>query len=265
MANASSIVSTAEKYVGKVAYVWGGTSLTNGVDCSGFVLAILELLGYTGVPRTSESQYEWATPVSTPSPGDLVFAQFPTDTTPSPGHVGIYVGDGMVVSAQDPALGVGGVASGAAAVRLYTSPSVSQEKSAAFPAAILFTGVSLLCLYMTLRSWPVDANGSAIRPAAYAVEILQGKNPEAGPSPTDNTSAIQAGLEAIASIWVVSKVASAIGGEAGAAGLFGSIWNGIKNVFGSGEDAAGDAIEDTAFTIPQAPGLGNTGSGTQLV
>jgi hypothetical protein len=164
------------------------------------------------------------------------------------------------------AMGVGGVASGAAAAKLYTPPSVSQEKSAAFPAAILLSGVSLLCLYMTLRAWPVDADGGAIRPAAYAVEILQGAKPEAGPRPTDNTGAIQAGLEAIASIWVVNKVVSAIGGEAGAAGVFGSIWNGIKSVFGSGEDAAGDAIEDTALTITPPPGLNNSGgSGTQLV
>lgn len=159
----------------------------------------------------------------------------------------------------------GGGASAVFAAKLYTSPSVTQEKSAAFPAAILFTGVALMCLYMALRSWPVNAEGSAIRPAAYAVEILQGKKPAAGPQPTDNTNAIQEGLEAIASVWVVNKVASSISGLAGAAGIFGGIWAGIKSIFGggggSGEPEVPD-IPDVSLTVPTTPGITPT---TQLV
>lgn len=165
----------------------------------------------------------------------------------------------------------GGGASAVFAAKLYTSPSVTQEKSAAFPAAILLTGVSLLCLYMALRSWPVtsDSNGNtvAVRPAAYVVEILKGEKPEAGPQPTDNTNAIQEGLEAIASIWAVNKIASTVSGLAGAAGIFGGIWAGIKSIFGggggSGESDIPD-IPDVALTIPTAPGLSQP-TGTTLV
>jgi hypothetical protein len=163
-------------------------------------------------------------------------------------------------------LGVGGVASGIAAAKLYTSPSVTQEKSAAFPAAILFTGVSLLCLYMTLRAWPVTSDNKAIRPAEYAVMILKGQKPPAGPGPTDNIDAIQGGLEVIASIWIVNKAANSISNLAGAAGILGSIWAGIKGVFGKAA-SAGDIPEVASLTVPAVPGLGPgpSGTGVQLV
>lgn len=168
------------------------------------------------------------------------------------------------------AFAFGGGASAVVAAKLYTSPSVAQEKSAAFPAAILFTGIAFISLYMALRSWPtteVNGNQVAVRPAAYVVEILKGEKPEAGPPPTDNTNAIQGGLEAIASIWAVNKVASTVSGLAGAAGVFGGIWAGIKSIFGggggSGETEVPD-IPDVALTVPSAPGLGSTG-GTTLV
>jgi hypothetical protein len=160
------------------------------------------------------------------------------------------------------AFAVGGGASAVLAAKLYTSPNVSQEKSAAFPAAILFTGASFLMLYMALRSWPVNADGKAVRPAAYLVEIVKGEKPEAGPQPSDNTDAIQAGLEAIASVWVINKVASSISGLAGAAGIFGGIWAGIKSVFGKVPAEVPD-IPAVDFTVPSAPGV--TPPVTQLV
>lgn len=157
-------------------------------------------------------------------------------------------------------MGIGGLASGIGAAKLYTSPSVTQEKSAAFPAAILLTGISLLCLYMMLRAWPVNSSGQAVRPATYVAMILTGQKPEAGPPPPDNTTAIQAGLEVIASIWLVSKVSSSISGLAASAGVLGGIWAAIKGAFGSG---GGDEIpiEAVAFTTPDVPGL----SGTETV
>jgi hypothetical protein len=164
-------------------------------------------------------------------------------------------------------LGVGGVASGVAAAKLYTSPSVSQEKSSAFPAAILLTGLSFICLYMTMRSWPVNSEGQAIRPAAYAVMILRGQKPPAGPPPPDNTSAIQGGLEAIAAIWIVNKAASSISSVAGAAGVLGGIWAAIKGLFGTGSGAAGEPIPEVpveSLTIPAVPGLGSGPSGTGI-
>jgi hypothetical protein len=155
------------------------------------------------------------------------------------------------------AMGVGGVASGIGAAKLYTSPSVANEKSAAFPAAILLTGVSLLMIYMTLRAWPVDSNRHAIRPAAYVVMILKGEKPPPGPAASDNTDAIQLGLEAIASIWIVSKVAQGISGVAGAAGALGGLWAGIKKFFGGSGGSAPEVppIEGVALSVPNYPGL----------
>lgn len=103
-----SIVAEAQK-LGKAAqgYELGGVGPAF-YDCSGLVQKTLSDLGVSGVPRTSEEQYAWATKISASDlqPGDLVFAQFAGDDA-SPGHVGIYVGNGEVYSAQDPALGIG--------------------------------------------------------------------------------------------------------------------------------------------------------------
>jgi hypothetical protein len=152
-------------------------------------------------------------------------------------------------------IGIGGVASGVGAAKLYTSPGVTEEKSATFPGAILLTGVALMCLYMTMRAWPVDSNGDAVRPAAYAVMILKGEKPPAGPPAPDNTGQIQLGLEAIASIWVVNKVASSVSGLAGAAGIFAGLWAGLKKVFGSGDGEAPPEIPEVDLTVPNYPGL----------
>jgi cell wall-associated NlpC family hydrolase len=100
----AQIVAEAEKFV-HAPYVYGGTT-PSGWDCSGFVQYVLTTLGEKNVPRTSEAQWAWVTKVSKADlqPGDLVFAQFPGDNA-SPGHVGIYVGGGRVLSAEDPAQG----------------------------------------------------------------------------------------------------------------------------------------------------------------
>jgi hypothetical protein len=88
-------------------YVYGGTT-SSGYDCSGLIYAALEAEGYHSPPRTSEAQYAWTSRVTEQQlqTGDLVFAQFPGDNA-SPGHVGVYIGNGNVYSAQDPALGIG--------------------------------------------------------------------------------------------------------------------------------------------------------------
>jgi cell wall-associated NlpC family hydrolase len=102
----SQIVSEVEKFAGD-AYVYGATG-PSSFDCSGLVQHVLSELGVSGVPRTSEAQWAWVQkiPASQLQPGDLVFAQFPGDNQ-SPGHVGVYVGGGKVLSAEDPAQGVG--------------------------------------------------------------------------------------------------------------------------------------------------------------
>ena len=93
-------------------YFYGGTSTSTGFDCSGLIYEALIKLGYQNPPRTSEAQWAWVQQNNTQvtkanlQPGDLVFAQFPGDNA-SPGHVGIYIGNGNVYSAQDPAQGIG--------------------------------------------------------------------------------------------------------------------------------------------------------------
>ncbi|EPZ53155.1 MULTISPECIES: C40 family peptidase [Alicyclobacillus] len=96
-ASASAIIQYAQSFLG-TPYVWGGTS-PSGFDCSGFTQYVL---GHEGVsiPRTSEQQFATGVPVSESNlqPGDLVFF-----STYAPGatHVGIYMGSGMMIDAQD--------------------------------------------------------------------------------------------------------------------------------------------------------------------
>lgn len=92
-------------FVGKLRYVWGGTSLTNGADCSGFVQAIYKKWGIY-LPRTSWSQAQVGTAVSfsEAQPGDIVF--YRSSGSASGGHVGIYIGNGKIVSALGEKWGV---------------------------------------------------------------------------------------------------------------------------------------------------------------
>lgn len=82
------------------AYVWGGNSLTQGVDCSGLVQQIYRGLGIE-VPRTTweQAKHGKRVPVSDIRPGDLVFYN-------KYAHVGIYVGNGKIVHAANSKLGV---------------------------------------------------------------------------------------------------------------------------------------------------------------
>jgi NlpC/P60 family protein len=132
----SAIVTEVEKFVG-YKYVYGAAGPTD-FDCSGLVQYVLDQLGYKNVPRTSEEQYSWATKISASQlqPGDLVFAQFPGDNA-SPGHVGIYTGNGQVLSAQDPAQGVGyaSLASWGSAIVGYGRVPGAPGTSASAPAS----------------------------------------------------------------------------------------------------------------------------------
>ena len=93
-------------------YFYGGDTPATGFDCAGLIYDALIKLGYSSPPRTSEAQWAWvqqnnATVTSANlQPGDLVFAQFPGDNA-SPGHVGVYIGNGQVYSAEDPTAGIG--------------------------------------------------------------------------------------------------------------------------------------------------------------
>jgi len=86
------------------AYVWGGNSLSTGVDCSGLVQQIYSKLGIS-VPRVTYEQARHGKQVSVNQirPGDLVFYR---PGSRGPEHVGIYVGNGHVVHAANSRLGV---------------------------------------------------------------------------------------------------------------------------------------------------------------
>lgn len=88
----SSVVDYATQFVGN-PYVWGGTSLTNGADCSGFVQSVYSNFGIS-LPRTSYEQQNAGTEVSysEAQPGDLICYG---------GHVAIYMGDGKIVHASN--------------------------------------------------------------------------------------------------------------------------------------------------------------------
>ena len=88
----NSIVNFATQYVGN-PYVWGGTSLTNGADCSGFVQSVYKNFGIN-LPRTSYEQQNMGTEVSyaNAQPGDLICYG---------GHVAIYMGNGKIVHASN--------------------------------------------------------------------------------------------------------------------------------------------------------------------
>ena len=92
------VVSFACQFIGN-PYVWGGTSLTDGADCSGFVQSVFANFGIS-LPRTSYEQRSAGTGVSYEEalPGDIICYD---------GHVGIYVGDGQIVNAQSPSQGIG--------------------------------------------------------------------------------------------------------------------------------------------------------------
>lgn len=96
------LVQFAKKHVGN-PYVWGGTSLTKGADCSGFVLSVYKNFGIS-MPRTSREQVSKGTKISLSQaqPGDLVFYA----KNGSINHVAIYIGNGQVVHASSPRTGI---------------------------------------------------------------------------------------------------------------------------------------------------------------
>ena len=92
-----SVAVYACKFIGN-PYVYGGTSLTNGTDCSGFVYSVYKEFGYN-VPRTSFDQRTAGKEVSysEAQPGDIICYA---------GHVAIYIGNGMIVHASTPSTGI---------------------------------------------------------------------------------------------------------------------------------------------------------------
>lgn len=92
-----SMVEYAKQFLGN-RYVWGGTSLTNGTDCSGFTMSIYAHYGYS-IPRTSSAQAGYTRTISSSEarPGDLFFY----GKGGSVGHVAMYIGGGLVIHASN--------------------------------------------------------------------------------------------------------------------------------------------------------------------
>lgn len=93
----ASVVSYALQFVGN-RYVWGGTSLENGIDCSGFTMRILGKYGIS-LPHSSKAQPSYGTKISASEaqPGDLFFC----GSGRSISHVAIYIGNGQIVHASN--------------------------------------------------------------------------------------------------------------------------------------------------------------------
>lgn len=98
----SDVAAYAQKFVGN-PYVYGGTSLTKGADCSGFVMSVYARFGYS-LPRVAASQAGSGTKVSLDSvqPGDLIFYGGSSGIN----HVAMYVGNGTVVHASNETDGI---------------------------------------------------------------------------------------------------------------------------------------------------------------
>lgn len=96
-ASGKEIANYACKFVGN-PYVSGGTSLTNGADCSGFTMSVYKAFGYS-IPRTSTAQRSAGRGVTyaEAQPGDIICYA---------GHVAIYIGGGRIVHASTPATGI---------------------------------------------------------------------------------------------------------------------------------------------------------------
>lgn len=93
-----AVIDYACQFIGN-PYVWGGTSLTDGADCSGFVQSVYAHFGVS-LPRTTYEMVNsgYAVSYAEALPGDLILYD---------GHVGLYMGDGTIVNAMNEADGIG--------------------------------------------------------------------------------------------------------------------------------------------------------------
>lgn len=91
----ASIVEYAKQFLGN-RYVWGGSSLTHGTDCSGFTMSLYARYGHS-LPHSAAAQAGCTRSVSSPKPGDLFFYSNGSRIN----HVAMYIGGGMVIHASN--------------------------------------------------------------------------------------------------------------------------------------------------------------------
>lgn len=96
----ASIVEYAKQFLGN-PYVWGGSSLTHGTDCSGFTMSLYARYGHS-LPHNAAAQAGVTRTVSSPKPGDLFFYSNGSRIN----HVAMYIGGGMVIHASNPTDGI---------------------------------------------------------------------------------------------------------------------------------------------------------------
>ena len=96
----ASIVEYAKQFLGN-RYVWGGASLTNGTDCSGFTMSLYARYGHS-LPHNAAAQAGVTRKVSSPKPGDLFFYSNGSRIN----HVAMYIGSGLVIHASNPSDGI---------------------------------------------------------------------------------------------------------------------------------------------------------------
>ena len=98
----NNMISEGEKYLGR-AYVWGGSSPSSGFDCSGFVCWVINHSGWNVGRTDAKGLKNLCTVVSADEakPGDLIFFKG-TYATNGASHVGIYVGNGMMLHCGNP-------------------------------------------------------------------------------------------------------------------------------------------------------------------
>lgn len=160
------LVALARDFLGD-RYVYGATGPTT-FDCSGLTQHVYKLGGIS-IPRTSEEQYAFGTPISAAQaqPGDLVFFAGSDGTAAAPGHVGIYIGGGQMIDAPHTGtvVQIGGIGGNVGFRRMSVAGAEQQAVSSTIAAAGNSSFVSALGDVFNdvtggLLTWPAQFIGA---------------------------------------------------------------------------------------------------------
>ena len=127
---AAEFLKYATQFLGN-RYVWGGTSLTSGADCSGFTMSLFKKFGYSLSRTAAEQAYNGkAVKGNKLEPGDLVFYHTDRKNKNRISHVAIYIGDGKILHSANKTQGViiSRLGNPCAARRILSGKSVKKDK-----------------------------------------------------------------------------------------------------------------------------------------